>query len=319
MGTGTDARTTWSDRACALCGRTSAVQKYTLAFGGIVECACGLVRLVESRDLTAFVRKVNETCFEDDFVDMNTRPGSDLIASGRTHLARITRYKASGELLDFGCGSGELMEAATAAGFEAWGIDSSDAARDFVRRHRGFRMYAELNAVGAQMFDVVALKHVLEHVPEPLELVRSLSQRLRPGGILYVAVPNVAGWASRVLKDSWSQYGPWHLYYFSAVTLTALASKAGLRPKDVTANSGKSVGAEVLAAFIKHRLLGLPRTTPEKWRAFCPEARTQEFSGAAHRLAAYAHPILEVLSYPVSRLSFALDAHDELIGIFEKP
>ena len=86
------------------------------------------------------------------------------------------------KVLDFGCGEGMLLDALQACGWETWGIDSAvDAA--FVRHRR-------LEAVPTEpIFDLIVANHVLEHVTDPLRLLRDLAAACRIGGFLLVGVP----------------------------------------------------------------------------------------------------------------------------------
>jgi SAM-dependent methyltransferase len=74
----------------------------------------------------------------------------------------------------------------------------------------------------------VTLLSVLEHTNDPRGVLRDCSRVLRPGGALYVVVPNVESLACRVLRERARTFdGRNHLVYFSAATLTRLLESAG--------------------------------------------------------------------------------------------
>jgi SAM-dependent methyltransferase len=75
----------------------------------------------------------------------------------------------------------------------------------------------------ASTFDVITGFHVLEHVYKPKQIVGKLLEWLKPGGILYLHVPNIDALEARVFQSYW--YGlelPRHLYHFSPASLSRL-------------------------------------------------------------------------------------------------
>ena len=98
-------------------------------------------------------------------------------------------------LLDFGCGDGALLRVAKALAADATGVDMS-ASRAQAARSEGLVIHPDLDALDATApapFDAIVLSQVLEHLSDPAALVKSLRARLRPGGILFVAVPDTGG------------------------------------------------------------------------------------------------------------------------------
>jgi len=79
---------------------------------------------------------------------------------------------------------------------------------------------------GNERFDVVVLNHVLEHVQRPVDFLRDVERLLVPGGLVHIAVPNVACWEA-VLRG-WTSYEPYHLTYFDAKTFKKTIELAGL-------------------------------------------------------------------------------------------
>lgn len=103
----------------------------------------------------------------------------------------IRGYLAGGRLLDIGAGRGSFVREARAAGFDAIGLDMEPGAIAVWSETRlpgvvadGFRA-----PFAAGVFDLVRLKEVLEHVEDPLALVKEARRLLRPGGIFLAHVP----------------------------------------------------------------------------------------------------------------------------------
>ena len=79
-------------------------------------------------------------------------------------------------------------------------------------------------------FDLVVMRHVLEHVPDLAGFLGEIRRVSRPGGTLYVTVPNRSSWAARFFGRYW--YGldfPRHLRFLSVPDLAAVLGKAGFR------------------------------------------------------------------------------------------
>jgi len=112
----------------------------------------------------------------------------------RRAIILIQKYKKKGKLLDVGCGTGEFLEAAREAGFLATGIEPAETAcRIAAEKNEVIR--GELRDVGLKekSFDVVTLWSVLEHVPDPVSLLRKIHDSLKADGILALRIPSSSG------------------------------------------------------------------------------------------------------------------------------
>jgi hypothetical protein len=79
-------------------------------------------------------------------------------------------------------------------------------------------------------YDVVALYHVIEHVPTPLSLARELRELLASDGILIIKTPNADSLPARLLAGWWEWYAaPEHVHVFSARSLGLLLEQSGFR------------------------------------------------------------------------------------------
>ena len=142
-------------------------------------------------------------------------------------------------LLDIGCGTGLFVKAATQQGWHAEGCDidatliklGANALRVKLT-HNDF-----LNCdYPREAFDVVLFRYVLEHLPNPLEVLKEAARVLKPGGLVQIVVPNEAGLfntinllAGRKKKNRWGTLTPpHHLHAYTPKTLDRLLGRAGL-------------------------------------------------------------------------------------------
>ena len=137
-------------------------------------------------------------------------------------------------VLDFGMGWGYWCRVAAAFNYDVVGLELSPERREHARA-MGVRTVGALDELGGEPFDFVNAEQVLEHVPDPGGLVGAMAERLRPGGVLRVAVPNAAGALRRLGSRRWSAskdalHPLEHVNAFTRRSLGELGKRAGLAP-----------------------------------------------------------------------------------------
>jgi len=140
----------------------------------------------------------------------------------------------SSRLLDVGAATGEFVAVATAAGLRAEGVEPSAWAVE-VAKELGTELFEGTlsdwrakRAAAAGDIDVVALWHVLEHVPRPLELLAEIRDLLASNGSVVIEVPNRKSSESQRLGAAWhgAQLEE-HVTHFSAIGLRLLLERSG--------------------------------------------------------------------------------------------
>ena len=161
----------------------------------------------------------------------------------RRRLRLLDRHRpqtASGRaLLDVGCGDGLFLEVARGTGWNADGIEFSPEGARRAAARLG-RPVAVGNLASSSLlqgpYDVITLWHVLEHLEDPIAMLEAAHRRLRPGGLLAVAVPNLANLPMRAAYRlargrPLPLYEPGarepHLTHFSPSTLQRVLRRSG--------------------------------------------------------------------------------------------
>lgn len=149
------------------------------------------------------------------------------------YYARLVRRlrPQGGRLLDFGCGTGHLLRRLSES-FRAYGYDPSAYARRVARLTAPDAIVLEeWRQLAEESLDVVVSLHTLEHIPQPLPVLRELTVRLRRGGIFLFVVPNPGGWGRRLKRERWFAYrDPTHCTLWSQGQWMTAARRAGLTP-----------------------------------------------------------------------------------------
>jgi 2-polyprenyl-3-methyl-5-hydroxy-6-metoxy-1,4-benzoquinol methylase len=225
------------ERACPTCGsrrHRAELEKDHLA---LVRCdECDLVFVNPAFDETHYRAMYSSDEYQEIMRDLGiashdyrvARFGVERVEIMAGHLHNAgprPRY------LDVGCSTGFVVEAARDRGWEAIGIDLNPSAVEF-GRSRGLDLrHAAIEDGGfeAGAFDAVSLFEVLEHLLEPVRILRMSAALLEPGGILFLYVPNYDS-ASRILmgRDAHFIWPTHHLNYYSPATIANLLARCGL-------------------------------------------------------------------------------------------
>jgi 2-polyprenyl-3-methyl-5-hydroxy-6-metoxy-1,4-benzoquinol methylase len=216
-------------RDCPLCGS----REFRTVFEPIKRCcSCQLCFVNPLGDF----RGENETpeYFLNEYLPVHTASLENSMAERRSHIAAIhSHFKlpARPRLLDVGCATGVMLEEAKAAGWDPVGVETSEFAAKYAAEKTGCPVYAgtlEQAAFPAESFDVVTLMDVIEHVPNPSELIKEIHRVLRPRGVLFIVTPNFGSFFVWLYGPK--AYGVWpdqHVVYFQPSTIERLLRHVG--------------------------------------------------------------------------------------------
>ena len=138
--------------------------------------------------------------------------------------------KPQDQIYEIGCGLGYLTHALRKAGLNARGIDLSQAAVEQASLRFGNHFEAtplEALASGTTcQAAVVILSEVLEHVTDPLQLLRDALRILREDGVILLTTPNKSASPMDAVWDT--ENPPVHLFWFSETSLRVIAARLDL-------------------------------------------------------------------------------------------
>ena len=142
----------------------------------------------------------------------------------------ITNFATKGNILDYGCGTGDFLSAFKTNDWNCFGIEPDDDTRQYATDKQGLKITVpeNINNFEKNSFDVISLWHVLEHITDLNEKLNSFKALLKSKGILVIAVPNADSFDAGYYQKYWAAYDvPRHLYHFNNKTLSLLLEKHG--------------------------------------------------------------------------------------------
>lgn len=178
-------------------------------------------------------------------------------------LAPLLRHKRKGAVLEIGPWIGIFSFNAKRAGFQVDAIEMSSTACAFLRDKVQISVentndVAEALARSTKFYDAIVLWHSLEHLPQPWLVVRNARQRLKPDGVLIVAIPNIAGFQAVFLGERWLHLdAPRHTHFWSPDALEYLGRRSGLNLLEMTTRDRLSNTLEIMAW--QHRIRSVVR------------------------------------------------------------
>lgn len=219
---------------CYLCGTRRYTKIHKGVRGGetidVLQCNnCGLVRLSEVVDEPdEFYR---ESGMRDGCVDSLEKLRLETKDDDERRFRFTEKMITNKSVLDFGCGDGGYLLKAKAVAREAVGVELEKTVREALQVE-GLTCYEHVKDAGE--VDIVTMFHVLEHLPEPVEMLQEIAEHISPEGMLIVEVPNADDALLSLYKcKAFADFTYWkcHIYLYTMDTMRLLAKKTGLQVK----------------------------------------------------------------------------------------
>jgi 2-polyprenyl-3-methyl-5-hydroxy-6-metoxy-1,4-benzoquinol methylase len=263
-----------SNPACLLCNSSDVSIRHSLSAENILTCWSqegrplppssvqslqneGMIHLYECRKC-GFQFFNPKLAGDEEFYDRLHTNRPDYYAPDRPENQRNASFAVEHgyqTILDVGCGVGFALDAAKRAGLKTYGLELSRTALATAadRGHTVFPVLLEdLASEWEGKFDLISLNQVLEHVTDPVSLIRQCVRFLSPRGAIAIAVPSATG-VLRFIPWLPANWPPHHISRWRIKDFHTLAEKTNLRVSKTGGN--QLLGSEYQDALLEHRRL----------------------------------------------------------------
>jgi len=219
---------TEAENTCYLCGEKSLESLQD--FSWLVKCRnCGFVY---NPNLKLDPREVAHLFYDDANVEHRKKIQNVLLNIAHARWIWLNRWLTgyTGHLLEVGCGTGEFLIKAKLAGWEVDGLELSESFRIAAKNWYDLELRGdELSQAGFEenSFEIVALFHVFEHLLDPLAFLGQVSRVLKPGGWLFIIVPNISSWTDNLFgKSNPTLIKKDHYFHYTPCTLQNIITRS---------------------------------------------------------------------------------------------
>lgn len=147
-------------------------------------------------------------------------------------LKTVHNYSTGKSILDIGCGTGSFLDICKSSGYNTTGLEPEESARDYALKNYGIEVFPIENflSLDENLFDVITLWHVLEHVSDLNLYFKRFKELLNETGTLIIALPNRESKDAKEYGKYWAAYDvPRHLYHFRKKDIKTLAEQNGFK------------------------------------------------------------------------------------------
>lgn len=187
----------------------------------------------------------------------------------KQNFAAIHRFKPDkGEMLDFGLGNGTYASYARELGWQVSGYDVDCTTTEQLTKKMAMDIrcgdFDKLDW-DVKKFDLIYAHHVVEHLKDPLTRLKSFHTIMQPDGFLYIGVPNISAWGSRLkfflekLGLKKSRVGKYydsehHIFYYNPESLKRLLDMAGFKVVYKSNASKPKLYQNVVIKFLRQNI-----------------------------------------------------------------
>jgi 2-polyprenyl-3-methyl-5-hydroxy-6-metoxy-1,4-benzoquinol methylase len=195
--------------------------------GDIVQCRqCGMVYNNPQPDPDALLGIYKEV--EDPLYLEETKAREQTFKRSLDQLHQF--IQPPGKLLDVGCYTGVFMKIAAAEGWQVEGVELSSWAADIARESSIGTIYEKplhQLSLPKDSFDVITLWDVIEHLTDPIDMLKNVNRLLKPGGILAFSTHMVDSPAVRIMGTRYPFFMEMHVTHFSRTTSARMLKEQG--------------------------------------------------------------------------------------------
>ncbi len=142
------------------------------------------------------------------------------------------KFIPNGKGLDIGCGNGKFIRDMNSIGWQFEGVEFNPIAVDICHKAGLKVFHGDLHTAAFKdnSFDIISARHVIEHIPDPVNFMNEIARILKSGGRLVIKTPNSLALGRRRFGMYWfANDVPRHLVLLCPANLNMLAKRFGLR------------------------------------------------------------------------------------------
>ena len=196
----------------------------------------------------------------------------------------INSFGTEKRILDIGAGTGDFLSFFKSKEWEVFGVEPNEKARALSAQKEVF-LKDKISQYKGHQFDVITMWHVLEHVPNLSEYIRTLQRLLTEKGILVVAVPNFKSFDANHYKEFWAAYDvPRHLWHFSQTGIEQLFKEVDMTVVEKYPLKFDSYYVSLLSEQNKTGKKNIVSAFLNGWRSNRKASKTSEYSSIIYVL-----------------------------------
>lgn len=116
------------------------------------------------------------------------------------------------------------------SGFNVTGYEPDSEARNLAKEKNGIHLFDNIDSISSSSIDAITMWHVLEHIPNPNQILQSLTQKLVSNGTLIIAVPNHKSYDAEYYGKFWAAYDvPRHITHYDLNSMDILLKRNSLK------------------------------------------------------------------------------------------
>lgn len=140
-------------------------------------------------------------------------------------ISLIKKYSNKKNIIDFGCGNGKFLKYMQNHNYQIQGYENNIIGKlEAIKKLSPKNIKNNINELIPS--DIITLWHVLEHLQDPLNILKTLETKLKNNGIIIIAVPNYKSFDGQYYKEFWAAYDvPRHIYHYSKESFINYYSK----------------------------------------------------------------------------------------------
>lgn len=218
------------DIVCCVCGNknhSAFTLKYQKENFAVVTCNVCSLHFIPPY----YRKKIEYTQYKNADVTSAVRAGNNWIKIQRHKLRFkfIQKFAKGGKLFDLGAGWGHFMLAGKELGYDVYGVEISEQPYLYCVNDLKLPVdhidFFEMDE--AKQFDIITMWDVLEHIDKAGEFLAKCNKLTKPGGYLFLQVPQIDSYFAKRHKDSWKMMGLDHVNYFGKETITKILANHG--------------------------------------------------------------------------------------------